>query len=254
MNLYLQGILWVIGAGLLASALLYLLQRYGSAELRAQHNDVTGAVYTNLGVLYAVMLAFIVIAVWDSLGEAERTSYAEANDLVEVYWAGQHAPAPQGPKIKELSRQYAMTVTEAEWPKMARGEATGPEGWAVLDQLRTQVESLKSEDATVQARYDSAVAKVVSLIENRQSRLDAGGGLTPVVWLVLIGGGMLFIAFAFLFGVPSRIGHQILVVTITMMVVMLLFAVYQLEDPYSRSGAVGPEGMRFALSRFTQIG
>ncbi|MBG6141816.1 bestrophin-like domain [Longispora fulva] len=254
-NIYLEGLLWVVGAGVLAGALVYLQHRYLSAELRAQHNDVTGAFFEIIGVLYAVMLAFIVIAVWDTMNEAEDNSYKEANALVEVYWVGHNAPEPQRATIEALSRLYANTVVDKEWPQMAARDEISPEGYAILDDLRVQVESLKSTDPVTTKRYQDTADKLREVVGARGARLSAvDGGVNPVLWFALIAGAVLFVAFAYLFGVPGRLAHATMVVTVTMMVVMLLYAVYELEFPFSRGTAVGPDAMRFALERFVQIG
>ncbi|MGY0236247.1 bestrophin-like domain [Longispora urticae] len=255
MNIYLEGLLWVVGAGVVAGVLVYLQHRYLSSELRAQHNDVTGAFFEIIGVLYAVMLAFIVIAVWDTMNEAEDNSYKEANALVEVYWVGHHAPEPQRARIEALSRQYANAVVDDEWPRMSAREAVSPTGYQILDDLRVEVEGLKSADQVTSRRYQETADKLKEVVTARGTRLaSVEGGVNPVLWFALIGGAVLFVAFAYLFGVPGRLAHATMVVTVTMMVVMLLYAVYQLEFPFSRATAVGPDGMRFALERFAQIG
>jgi TRAP-type C4-dicarboxylate transport system permease small subunit len=48
-----------------ALAGLELAQRLVPADSRKPHNDVAGFIYAALGVIYAVLLALVVIAVWE---------------------------------------------------------------------------------------------------------------------------------------------------------------------------------------------
>jgi hypothetical protein len=50
---------------LVAVAGLELVQRLVPSEKRQQHNDVAGFLYAVVGVVYAVLLALLVIAVWE---------------------------------------------------------------------------------------------------------------------------------------------------------------------------------------------
>ncbi|MDQ3834611.1 MAG: hypothetical protein M3315_13495, partial [Actinomycetota bacterium] len=50
---------------------LVLVRRLTSLSVRQEHNDVAGFIYAVVGISYAVLLAFLVIAVWERF-EAAR--------------------------------------------------------------------------------------------------------------------------------------------------------------------------------------
>jgi hypothetical protein len=60
---------------------LALVQRLVPAAIRQEQNDVAGFIYAVLGVIYAVLLALVVIATWEEFGRARITVEAEANAL-----------------------------------------------------------------------------------------------------------------------------------------------------------------------------
>jgi hypothetical protein len=62
------GVLVIGGICLVALAGLELVQRLVPAVSRQPHNDVAGFIYAALGVIYAVLLALVVIAVWEEYG------------------------------------------------------------------------------------------------------------------------------------------------------------------------------------------
>ena len=121
---------------LLALAGLELVQRLVPADSRQQHNDVAGFIYAALGVIYAVLLALVVIAVWEEYRAASETVEQEANALAEIFWLAHRLPEPEGSHLQELARSYALEVVDKEWPLMAQGKTPlmtsqegTPTGW-----------------------------------------------------------------------------------------------------------------------------
>src|SRR5215207_349137 len=92
---------------LVALAGLELVQRLVPAESRQPHNDVAGFIYAALGVIYAVLLALVVIAVWEEYDAASVTVEQEANAVAEIFWLAHRLPEPEGSHIQELARSYA---------------------------------------------------------------------------------------------------------------------------------------------------
>ena len=83
---------------------------------RQQHNDVAGFIYAVLGVIYAVLLALVVIAVWEDFGRARETVESEANATAEIFWLAHRLPEPERRQVQELARSYAREVVHKEWP------------------------------------------------------------------------------------------------------------------------------------------
>src|SRR5260370_5043169 len=54
-------------------------------RLRSVHNDVSGFILATVGVVYAVLLAFIAVAVWQDFDRADHLVQTEANLVAELY-------------------------------------------------------------------------------------------------------------------------------------------------------------------------
>jgi hypothetical protein len=76
---------------------LRLLQRFVPHHVREAHNDVAGFIFAAVGVLYAVLLGFVVITVWTNNDAARQTTFKEADALAGIYWISRDLPAPVGP-------------------------------------------------------------------------------------------------------------------------------------------------------------
>src|SRR5919107_3881942 len=141
------GVLVVVGACLAAIAGLGLVQRLVPAEKRQEHNDVAGFLYAVIGVVYAVLLALLVIAVWEQYQKANETVESEANGVAEVAWLAHRLPEPEHHELQEDARAYAQEVVEEEWPRMEQGLGGGvqslPEGWDLLDDMRGTLQEVE---------------------------------------------------------------------------------------------------------------
>jgi hypothetical protein len=115
------GVLVVCAASVAAVVGLSLVQRLVPARIRKEQNEVAGFIYAVVGVIYAVLLALVVIAVWEEFGRTRITVEGEANALAEIFWLAHRLPEPERHQLQELTRSYAEEVVDTEWPLMEQG-------------------------------------------------------------------------------------------------------------------------------------
>ena len=190
MILIVYGVLVVCVASLAAVAGLTLVQRLVPSP-RRQHrtNDSAIAIYQTLGVVYAVLLGLVVIAVWEAYGTAAETVESEANAVAEIAWLAHGLPEPDGLQLQELARSYTQEVVEEEWPQMEQGRV-GQRGWDLIDDVRVALQEVEPRTEPEQALYAEGQDQVQRLADARRMRLVAAEESTPaVLWVVLILGG-----------------------------------------------------------------
>jgi hypothetical protein len=244
------GLLLVAVAILVAVGGLVLVQRLYSTERRKQHNDVAGFIYAVLGVSYAVLLGLVLIAVWQKWDAAEATTTDEANELAGIFYWAHALPQPEGRHIQELVRSYARVVVEEEWPAMAQGKSS-PEAWATLDELRGTILGLEPTTGAQQARYTEMLAQLHDLGNARRERLLAAEqGLPPILWVVLILGGVITVFFTYLFGLENTLVHLIMVGSLALIISLSLFTVAALDHPFNGDIRIHPAAYEQDLQRF----
>ncbi|MEV0645340.1 hypothetical protein AB0I28_08755 [Phytomonospora sp. NPDC050363] len=255
MNVWLLGAVVVVGAAILAGALALVQQRFSPPETREPYNEVAGSVFEIVSVLYAIVLAFVLIAVWEQMSEAQRTSYAESAAVVEIYWDAQNLPDAQRVAVQDLCVRYADQVVNVEWQQMTDHVEVSPDGWTIADTIRAQWSSWSPTGDIENAVKEDGRDQIRVLYNARAERLATSqDGLSGVMWLVLIAGAVLVMGVLFLFGIPGRAAHLAVITAAASMIALLLFSVWELEYPYARAIAIGPDAMVLALERFTQIG
>jgi hypothetical protein len=252
------GVLIVGGACLAAVVGLVLVQRLVPVTIRKEHNDVAGFIYAVLGVIYAVLLALVVIAVWEEFGRARVTVEGEANALAEIFWLAHRLPEPEGRQLQELARSYAQEVVEEEWPLMAQGrtplmEDTGEvaHGWVLIDDLRATLQEVEPRTVAGQELYAEGLDQIQRLADARRTRLVAAEESLPtVLWVVLIVGGILVVGFAYLFGLENTWAHGLMVVSLAGVIALVLFTIGVLDHPFSGGARIEPGAFELVLHRF----
>ena len=252
------GVLVVGGVCLLALAGFELVHRLVPAATRQRHNDVAGFIYAALGVIYAVLLALVVIAVWEEYRAASETVEQEANAAADIFWLADRLPETRSTHVQELIRSYAEEVVEHEWPLMEQGQASvmtqgegTPNGWTIIDDIRQNIQNFEPRTKAEEQLYAEGLDQIDTLADARRMRLVAAEeGIPGVLWAVLIFGGIAAVSFTYLFGLESTWAHRLMVATLAAVIGLVLFTVGALEYPFSGGARIGTGAFELILERF----
>jgi hypothetical protein len=252
------GGLIVCGACLAAVAGLALVQRLVPATSRMEYNDVAGFIYAVMGVIYAVLLALVVIATWEEFGRARVTVEAEANALAEIFWLAHELPEPEGRELQELCRSYAEEVVNVGFPLMEQGRTPSLErseetsrAWVLLDDIRATLQGYEPRTAAEEEIYAAGLDQVQRLADARRTRLvQAEESLPTVLWVVLIVGGIVVVGFAYLFGMENTGAHALMVVALAGVITLVLFTIAAMDHPFSGGARIEPSAFELVLERF----
>jgi hypothetical protein len=252
------GVLVVIGVCLVAVAGLELVQRLVPAEKRQQHNDVAGFLYAVVGVVYAVLLALLVIAVWERYQGARETVESESNAVADIAWLASRLPEAERHQLQELARSYAQEVLDEEWPVMEQGmegklegERGTPEGWNLVDDMRATLQELEPVTEAESQLNAEGLDQIDRLGDDRRLRLVAAEeGLPGVLWAVLVFGAVVVIGFTYLFGLQNTWAHRLMVAALTAVIALVLFTIGAMEYPFSGGARIDTGAFELILQRF----
>lgn len=225
--------LLLAGAAALGAILLGLAVRpLLSLELRRRHNDVAAAIFSVIGVTFAVLLAFVAMVVWEHYNAAKATSYAEAGFVRDVYNVSLGFSDPEKSLLRGGILGYVETVVRIEWPAQARGLSVASNSvW--LNKLNAIAAGLKSSGTADGNRQAMLLQSLTRLSDARQERLVAADTTVPaVVWIVTLMGGALTIAFASLLGVPSLGMHLAMSAAMAISGALVLIMIIALSNPF----------------------
>ena len=239
-------ILLIVGGSL---GFLWLLRWIWPAEQRRPHNDLVGWQITVLGTSYAVIIGFMLYAVWTSFETADGNAEAEANSLVNVVRIARSLPAPQNQQMLELGSRYVDNMLKEEWPAMSR-MTLSPESHRLMQQLWTVLMSTQIRGVLEQTSLDHAITELSSMTEHRRLReLQSHSNLPEILWAVLVVGAILTIVSACLFASTDVKLHVIQVFMLSLMLSLVLVAIADINRPFQGSVHVTPAG--FERARLT---
>jgi CDP-diglyceride synthetase len=230
-------------------AALRLTHRFVPHHLREPHNDVAGFIFAAVSMVFAVPLAFVVVALWTNTDAARQTTFKEADEVAGIYWIARDLPLPLGAQLEHQSLDYAHTVIDTEWPLLSRHQ-TSPAATALVYDMRNSVFSFTPANAQQQVMFDHAVSHIEALASERRARLNqAAEKLPSLLWMILIGSAVITILFTFLFGLSSSFAHTVMVLTLAGLVAVALVVVKEMSYPYAGSTKIDPTAFEVFLSR-----
>ena len=126
-------VLIVGGTATLGWAGAWLAHRVLSSRVRNGHNDVLVPLYATAAVIYAVLLAFIVIAVWEQFSAANDNAASEASTLTTMYRETQAMPLGERASLRHLLREYTESVIGTEWKVQGKGGTSAVARKAIVE-------------------------------------------------------------------------------------------------------------------------
>lgn len=217
-------------------------------------NNVAGAVYAVVGGVYAVLLAFVVVVVWERHTTAETRVAQEANALGDLFRNSQaFAPAARDSLVDAIDG-YARAVIDDEWAAMDDGR-TSPaalRAYAVLWQSYVRFVPRTEREVLW---YRTSLDRLNELGDARRLRLLSSRTRVPnVMWSVLLTGGLITIAFSFLFGTKRAWTQSLMVAVVSVTVSLVLLLISVLQHPFSGSARVDSEALQQIRATIEQFG
>lgn len=204
-------------------------------------NEVSGQVFQLAGVLYAVLVAFVVVVVWEQFGDAENATEAEASAVADLLRDSVAIPAAYRPEVQRSLVSYTEDVINDELPRMRRGETIEEES----DQMTavwTAFLHVQPESRNEIAFFDHDIVKLNDLSANRKLRVSTGESAIPgELWVLLIGGGAVVMAFTFLFGTRDLFVHAVGVALTAALMGFVMYLIFALEHPFVGALSVKPD-------------
>jgi hypothetical protein len=246
-------VLLVIVVPLLVTGLQVLVRRRWPQLAEGEHNDVAGYLIAIVGVLYAVLLAFVVVVTWQQFSQASNVVGQEASALRGLYRESVAFPPEVRERVQADVRDYAAAVVMYEWPAMGRGEPGAPAVSVVLDRTAEHLATLPADTAIHQAYVTVEADRFADVLSFRSQRLDfVGQGLPGVLWVALVLGGVVTIGFGMIFGLRSTSLHLFMTGSLAATIGVLLFVAIAIDQPFLGDVAVQPTPIQRVLSDFVR--
>jgi hypothetical protein len=228
---------------------LLVRRRIGIDKLRT-NNEVAGFKFAAIGVLYAVLLAFVVVIVWERFHDAERALVAEAGSAATLYRLSGGLDEASAAALRSRLTAYLESVLEEDWPAMAAGHSS-PATTRALSGLYEQPVHYRPADLHDADLQQELLRELDKLTEARRERLVMAEGTVPnAIWFVLFLGAVLTISFTFFFGTQNVLTQSLMTGVLAALIFSAILVIIAIDRPYTGAVVVSRESIRAVLEDF----
>jgi hypothetical protein len=251
--LWLSGLLMVGLTSVLACLGPSLIRRFVALEKLTTNNEVAGFKFATVGVLYAVLLAFSIIVVWEKFNDAEATVEKEAGAAAAMYHLSSGLDEPQASALRGALTFYLRSAISKEWPAMEDGRESASTHQALDGIYKVVLGSGRSQSGT--PLTSEIFNQLDTLTQARRSRIVAAEGSVPeILWIVLFVGAVVTISFTFFFGTRNLRAQMLMTALLSVLIFSELLSAVVLDRPFSGTVKVTPGAITDVLADHAKAG
>lgn len=215
---------------------LFFRKKFGHEHL-SRHNEVAGFIYAVIGVVYAVLIAFVVIVVWENLQEAHEIVEDEANSISAIQELSKGFSGDFSKQLLDAVDIYLTKTIEEDWKLMEQGHSIQQmkrkPSDASFSQIRMLIYSFHASSPKEEILQDKLIDKLEDLAENRRMRFFSSRLTVPdFMWFVLIFGAVIVIVFAMLFSTANLWSQLIMMSFLAASISLVLILIYVMNHPF----------------------
>src|SRR5947199_5711289 len=102
-----------------ALAGLRLVRKKYSTEALKENHEVAAIIFNAFGLLYGVVVAFVVLVTWSGYDDATKNLQLQANEIDDIFHISKAFPSPVNKIIQQGLMDYANSVYRDEVSKMS---------------------------------------------------------------------------------------------------------------------------------------
>lgn len=235
MPLLLHYPIWVgtLAVVIILVAVAVLTHIFASRRPRTtDENEVAGVYMLQAGVLYAVLLAFVVVVAWGDFAKAEDTTATEVNALGDLYRTVRGLAASQRVSVRADILSYARLMQTEEWPAMQDGHSSQT-AQLLAERIAESVDRFRPRNSGEANTHAAALSSVDEFLDARRQRLNKNTQGIPhlLLWALWIGAVITIGYTAFMrVGRPS---YQLaMTIVLAVLIGIVLSLVIEFEYPY----------------------
>lgn len=229
---WLWGSVFVIGVTGLSCLGLCIVHRFVDPEMRRKHNDIAAATMAIVGVAYAVLLAFIAVAAWQSFSDADKFVDTEASYVGNLYRDTTGLPAEKARPMRGAVRRYIDEVMTKEWPEQQKGLSV-ESGQQTLLRLHRLITNINPQTLGEAAITGELLHTINLLYSARRSRILAANGAIPeTIWWIIGIGSVITVGFMCFFGAPNFRMHLGMTAMVSSSMALVIVLIVSLDRPF----------------------
>jgi hypothetical protein len=225
------------------AGLRFVRKKYPTEVLKENH-EVAAIIFNAFGLLYGVVVAFVVFVTWSGYDDATKNLQMEANEADDIFHIAKVFPEPANKIIQQGLRDYIASVYSDELKRMSQGDISLHSNRAMA-RLITVFYEMDEKSIPNKELYAESLKRLNNLAQYRRLRIFAGNDtVPPVVWLVLLAGGIITVSYTYFFGMKNIKAQYMITAALTVTITLILFLIYVLDHPFTGTSKVSTEPLK----------
>jgi hypothetical protein len=204
-------------------------------------NDLNGYISGTIVTLFAVLIGFVTVVVWQQYDSMRDRVAAEASDVAGVW----HDAVGLDPRARSAVRKdmlgYVKLMINEEWPAMRSGHV-GPQGAAYIMDATTDVGGMNAKTNTESNAQVIIIGLLNELHAERDQRLEANQSpaVSGFMWAIMLFGSFAVVVFCYMFGASHRATHLIMTGLVAGVIASMLILSFELQYPFRGDNGISP--------------
>ena len=229
-------VLFIAASVLVSQLLLSAFNAWVRWQKLEFHNEVANTVFGTIGLMYSLILAFVIVAVWDDYKELNKTINAEADKLNNIIVNIVSLPDSIKNDVSKSILIYCNEVITEEWQMKKENFFSQSK---TIPLLRQEILTIDSQDHIQQNVLSAINTDLSEIADLRRERIRHSYSQVPgMVWNILNVGSIMLITFFFFLQVPSQKLKRIYLGFLVTCMAMCMFLVYMLDHPFNSNGSI----------------
>ena len=222
-------------------AIQKVIRKNLSHEILKENHEVGGFIYNAVGIIYAVLIAFVVFAIWTAQQETNSKIEQEASHLLDLYYDASIFPDSSKKEIQSTIRDYVSRITNEEWNAMSDGNRDST-ATRILIKLNRMYLSMDGSQLVNKDVLTEEIKKMDEVREFRRHRLLSSRQSMPdIMWIVLLISSVIMIVFTFFFSTRNKWHQYIMTAFLVFVCVNVIYLVFVLDHPFTGYHAIKPD-------------
>jgi hypothetical protein len=256
--------------GLVVDSQLARLSRWleKGGHLREKHHEIGGHFIGVVGVIYAVLVAFVVVTAWQANDHDKDLTMQEQHTVDDLFHLDYAFHNPEGRGIRLMLLGYANVMSE-EWKEMRSGDqlcsdttescppsSSKPSQAAnrLAHCIREATFDLVPKTTQQQVVYEQGIQLVQRFSESREERRRRyqERALQGALWFSFFLGAVIFVLMTYFVEGQSRVLHAIRTSGFFAMIGMLVALAFIFDRPFVGASQISGDDWSTLQAHFAQ--
>jgi hypothetical protein len=239
---------------LLPCLFLFLFNKHLEKWAQTMSTELIGVYFNFIGVLFTLILAFVVVAAWEDYDNAMHTVENEAHKLMYIYEDAIELSDENKKLLQTKVVDYTQSIVNEEWNNMDNPIVlkNTKKKYHELMELKRTLTPLNDTDKDVLTSIDASLDDLKQLRHDREGFFESH--VPNLLWFVLLGGSAVCFFFSCIISFEKLHLKMIMSSLITFSMTIVLYLTYCLSNPYQGTMKVSAEDYEKVLERISTYG